>query len=169
MNLFIDTSSNRVTLIRFNELEYQEVIYDAHNDITLTVYEKIKQLFAGVGIKSIENIYVIVGPGSFTGLRVGVTIAKTFAMELGVNIYPINILKLYYLLYGQNIAIDAKGNKYFTYAGNDYLIKAKEEVANNYLIDPTIDVEMLMKKNVLDEFKLENYLDVKVEYLKEVI
>jgi tRNA threonylcarbamoyl adenosine modification protein YeaZ len=39
---------------------------------------------AGLDIKSIESVIVAVGPGSFNGLRVGVSAAKGLAFGLGI-------------------------------------------------------------------------------------
>ena len=44
--------------------------------------------------KNPEKIYVVNGPGSFTGVRLGVTIAKTFAYTLEIPIKTISSLEL---------------------------------------------------------------------------
>ena len=42
--------------------------------------------------QSIELVAVAVGPGSFTGLRIGVTTAKTFAYAVGAEVIGVNTL-----------------------------------------------------------------------------
>jgi tRNA threonylcarbamoyladenosine biosynthesis protein TsaB len=44
---------------------------------------------AGWGPGDLAEVYVSVGPGSFTGLRVGVTVAKTLALSLGLKIVAV--------------------------------------------------------------------------------
>ena len=43
---------------------------------------------AGVSLKDLDAVAVNVGPGSFTGLRVGVTLAKGFSESLRLKIIP---------------------------------------------------------------------------------
>jgi tRNA threonylcarbamoyladenosine biosynthesis protein TsaB len=43
--------------------------------------------------KSVELVVVTVGPGSFTGLRIGVTTAKAFAYAIGADVLGINTLE----------------------------------------------------------------------------
>ena len=45
-------------------------------------------------INDIDKIFVINGPGSFTGIRIGVTIAKTIAWSLKKDIVTISSLEL---------------------------------------------------------------------------
>lgn len=46
-------------------------------------------------MKDLDKIFVTVGPGSFTGTRVGLTIAKTVAWTLKLPVVPISTLELY--------------------------------------------------------------------------
>ena len=43
----------------------------------------------GVGPKDLAELYVSIGPGSFTGLRIGVTLAKTMSLTTGVKIVAV--------------------------------------------------------------------------------
>ena len=45
-------------------------------------------------LRDIDKILVCNGPGSFTGIRVGVTVAKTIAWALKIDIIPISSLEL---------------------------------------------------------------------------
>ena len=51
----------------------------------------IDRLCAGQGWKpaDIDEVYVSAGPGSFTGLRVGVTVAKTLALATGAKLVAV--------------------------------------------------------------------------------
>lgn len=56
----------------------------------------IHQLLAGIGWRpaDVQLIAVTVGPGSFTGLRVGVTTAKVLAYAVGAEVLGMNTLEV---------------------------------------------------------------------------
>ena len=96
ISLFIDTSIlfPTVSIIRDNE-----ELYRFHEQIKSDMSSKILSIIdAGLkktdlSLKSIDKIFVVTGPGSFTGVRIGVTIAKTIAWSLKKKIIPISSLE----------------------------------------------------------------------------
>ena len=57
--------------------------------------KKKEKCFEEAGLKpnDIDQIIVAIGPGSYTGIRIGVTIAKTMAWALNKKIIPISSLE----------------------------------------------------------------------------
>jgi tRNA threonylcarbamoyladenosine biosynthesis protein TsaB len=55
------------------------------------IITRIQMLCDRLGWKpnDIDEIYVSIGPGSFTGLRIGVTLAKTFAFATGARVVAV--------------------------------------------------------------------------------
>ena len=94
--LFLDTSSFFVTvsIIDNNEVvyNYQEEIKD---DMSSKILPIIRDGFNSLDfdIKDIDKIMVVNGPGSFTGVRIGVTIAKVIAYSLKKDIIIISSLE----------------------------------------------------------------------------
>jgi len=92
--LFIDTSSNKEIEVRLkiNRKEYivKQKIGLQKAQIVLPMIEEILQQNS-INLKDINQIRVNTGPGSFTGLRVGISIANTLGFFLAV---PINGKKI---------------------------------------------------------------------------
>lgn len=67
-----------------------------NSDMSTKIIPVMQELFNNLNMepKDIDKILVAVGPGSFTGIRIGVTVAKTFAWSLNIPIVPFSSLEL---------------------------------------------------------------------------
>lgn len=96
-SLFIDTSLNRiiVALIDNNTIlsYYNEECY---RDFSAQVMKIIDEQFqkTNLSVGDIDKLFVVVGPGSFTGIRIGLTIAKVMGWSLNKKIVPLSSLEL---------------------------------------------------------------------------
>ena len=94
--LFIDTcNSFIVSIIKNNEIIY--INKDSSNtDTSSKVMPIIDEAFksTNLDISNIDKIFVVNGPGSFTGIRVGVTIAKTISYCLNIPLIKLSELEL---------------------------------------------------------------------------
>lgn len=72
------------------ELGYEKWI--AHRELGVTLHEKIRGLLADNGLswQDIEGVVVYAGPGSFTGLRIGLCVGNALAQGLRVPIVSTN-------------------------------------------------------------------------------
>ena len=97
ITLFIDTSGANVSIaiIRDNKIlsAIQKEIPNMHSKYT-TKFIKDCLDEAGIDANDIDDIMVVNGPGSFTGVRIGVTIAKTYGYLIKKDITPISSLKM---------------------------------------------------------------------------
>lgn len=96
-SLFIDTSTKFITLsiIKDNKQCYffhEKVFEELSVKILPLISDALKQ--CNLKAHDINKIYIVTGPGSFTGIRIGLTIFKVIAWTLKIDIVPISSLEL---------------------------------------------------------------------------
>ena len=97
MNLLIDTASyNRLVSILDGDKEIITKMEKNDHSLSSRMLPMIDEAFLESHLTpdQIDTIFVVTGPGSFTGIRIGVTIAKTWAWTLHKKIVPISELEL---------------------------------------------------------------------------
>lgn len=72
-----------------DRVEYFE--WEAHRRLAETIHTKIDDVLQaqGKGLADIEAILIYKGPGSFTGLRIGMSVANALAHSLGIPILSV--------------------------------------------------------------------------------
>lgn len=70
----------------------QTIKWHAHRQLSETIHKKIKYLLKvhNIDWSDIDGIVVFKGPGSFTGLRIGMSVANALAYSLNVKIVATN-------------------------------------------------------------------------------
>ena len=182
ISLFLDSSDKKVivALLSGGKL-IDSIIEENDNHLSEKFLPMIERIIAKnqLQIDNIDAIYVINGPGSFTGVRVGLTTAKVMAWGLKKRIIPISELALlattltnkkYIVPY-----IDARRNAVYAgiydknlnsvmadaYISIDDLMKKIDHIEdvefvsyyNNieHTIEPNIDIEKIVQKHYNDE------------------
>ena len=142
--LTIDSSSNVLKLaLSYNGdrlVKSEEPAEQSHGQIIL---KKIDALFQSSSISKtdLDAIIVSTGPGSFTGLRIGIAAAKGIAVALGIEIASVNLFELAaYKLQHENeeilIVVPSKNEYFFVVPvfRNKYdLSKLKTATIKNFL------------------------------------
>ncbi len=129
--LFLDTASFFVNIAI---IDGDKIIHHQEkNDHKLSerIFFMLEKVFADANIKPImiDKIYVTNGPGSFTGIRVGLSIAKTFAWQQQIPICALSTFAFYASGYQKDLIIslpDKNGWGYMGYYGSDLAKKAEE-------------------------------------------
>ena len=94
--LYIDTTTSYLyTGIVVDGKLIAEIKENFGKDLSSVALKKISEMLDNSNLKpnDIDKIMVVNGPGSFTGIRVGVTIAKTYAYSLKKEIITISSLE----------------------------------------------------------------------------
>ncbi len=65
-----------------------EKVWEAHRQLADTLHISIESLLveAGYSLNDVERIGVYEGPGSFTGLRIGMTVANSLGYSLNIPV-----------------------------------------------------------------------------------
>jgi len=93
MLLYLDTSNNLQTIIKLGDQEFiTNYSSPRDQDVLGALGQALQQ--SGESLADLTEINVNTGPGSFTGLRVGLSIANTlsFALNLPLNHQPPGII-----------------------------------------------------------------------------
>ena len=177
MILFIDTHAELITValktdkelfIKTQESEYSHSIY------TMPMIESIFK-DNNLNEKDLKKIIVVNGPGSFTGIRIGLSIAKTMAYALKIEINTISSLTAYLVSNNTNekrkaVIEDNKGYYISVFDENNQNVEEEyySEVDNVNLpkVEEKLDVEKII--DYCKNMKSENPHFVKANYVKKI-
>ena len=165
--LYIDTSSDYLySGIIIDDKLVSSIKKKYEKDLSKEALPKIIELFdeANITPKDLDKIIVVNGPGSFTGIRIGITIAKTIAWALNINITPISGLTA--------MTISCNTNTYkmpLIDARRGYVYGAIYDKDNNKVIEDSHIAlkELLDKSKALDVVTVITNNDLDISIKKE--
>lgn len=165
-SLFLDTHDKNVVVILYKDgvLICNETIEsnNRHSVITIPTIKNVLDK-KEIDIKNINEIIVVPGPGSFTGVRIAVTIAKTMAYCLNIPIKTIDSLMLMAICIDDEkcVAIPDRNGAFVGYF--DSLNKPLKDYV---YINKSEYEELLLKEKVYHDIDID-YQKV-YEYLKNI-
>ena len=79
------------------------------------IMEEISEIFQKHTLKPtmIDSVVVSNGPGSFTGVRIALTVAKIISSQLNIPLYTLSTLQLYAGLDDVEVILDARSNRIY--------------------------------------------------------
>ncbi len=95
MNILVaDTSTEVLSIALFTENTYEERLVDGNFSHSENLLPEIEELLkrAGIGMKDLELLIVSKGPGSFTGLRIGMASMKGISSALSIPLVSVPTL-----------------------------------------------------------------------------
>ncbi len=161
---YLDTTSSYLyTAIVENNKIVDEVKKKFGRDLSAECLSEIEDMFNRCNLKpnDIDKIILVNGPGSFTGCRIGITIAKTMAWGLKIPITTISSLEAMALNgddYSYHIPlIDARRD--YVFAGI-YDQDNNEVLKGQYLKRETLEIAV---SNLGDEYVYITNDDIKID------
>lgn len=151
--LYIDTTTSYLYtgVVEDNNL-LREIKKEYSKDLSSVALKNISDMLDSINLKinDIDKIIVVNGPGSFTGIRIGVTIAKTIAYILKKDIITISSLEAMALSSKESITtvpiIDAR---------RGYVYGAIYDEFNNVILKDQyikLDTLLLACNNLIDDY-----------------
>ena len=137
-----------ITLSDGDKIIKSEMIYsDGENYHSAFLISTIVKVLRETGLepKDLDMIATDIGPGSFTGIRACVTVARVLAQQLNIQAVGVSSLEILSKILGDNdlVALDARKNKAYIYDGEvkgaielekvDELVKGKRIITDNSL------------------------------------
>lgn len=165
--LGIDTSTKICTCSIFDSengviAETSLSVKKNHSNIVMPIIDNLFKI-SDLNINDIDKIAVAIGPGSFTGVRIALGIAKGVAMALNKPLIAVNELDILEAIADGNEnetipLIDARKERvYYKYQGNyidDYLINLISNFDKNkkyvFVGDGAINYTNILKDNLGD-------------------
>lgn len=179
ISLFIDTSNSDVVigLLENGRLIEKETrsILNEHSKYAVSIIDEVLKK-ANISTNSVGEILVVNGPGSFTGIRIGLTISKVYAYLTNIKVILMSSLKCLALSKDKDnydyilSIIDAKrGNCYIGLYDKDYNEVITEHFTNmdevrdirnkykNILVVSNTEIDGISKIDRIDVEKIYNY------------
>ena len=119
ITLCMDTSHIYLSLalIRDDEIigQVQEECWKHQSE---EIFPKLEEMLSKLSLKSddINQIVITKGPGSYTGVRIAMTIAKVFCSMTNKPLYTLPTMLLYAGLDDCRVVLDARGKRIYTCA-----------------------------------------------------
>ncbi len=177
--LYIDTHYQDLTLaiLKDTNIIAQEVVSNAnHSDITISLLEDLLTK-NNITIDDLNQIIVINGPGSFTGVRIGIVIAKIIGYTKNIIVKPISYLQALSLNLDKEVYMGLR-DKNGVYIGHfnaqhklieDYFYLSNKEFQNynkEVILDNKVDIIKVLK--FVSQIEAPNIHNLKPLYIKKI-
>lgn len=156
--LYIDTHYTPlvIALYKDNEvIEIKELNSNLISEDTIPIIIKVLEE-CNIKVNDLQEIIVISGPGSFTGVRIGIVISKILSYTLNIPVKSLSYLEAMSLNYNYPVSVGIKDRngvfvgEFSNNSINYYYIKNNELEDKDIIFDTTIDL-IKVKKYMKDK------------------
>ena len=144
ISLYIDTSTKYLCIGIAKDYKviykYQQEAIQKQSELTIPTLSKALNE-NNLTLNDVDEVNVTIGPGSFTGIRIGMCVAKVLASMKNIPLKAISSLNSYASLGKKIVILDAKAKRVYLGIYND----------NEKVIDETV-VEIETFKEMLKDY-----------------
>ncbi|MBQ8452101.1 MAG: tRNA (adenosine(37)-N6)-threonylcarbamoyltransferase complex dimerization subunit type 1 TsaB [Clostridia bacterium] len=158
MGVYLKTDNNEFSFVDSNSKKHSDCLLEKVDDLLAS---------ANISIFDIDNLGVCVGPGSFTGIRVAVSLVKGLVVSIKdkVNVFVLSNFDIYDVYNKENsvLILDGFSNlvyvrKYQNHTFDDSCVEIEAVV--KYVLDTNADVYVQSQKlqNELKKYEINTIL-----------
>ncbi|MBR0295193.1 MAG: tRNA (adenosine(37)-N6)-threonylcarbamoyltransferase complex dimerization subunit type 1 TsaB [Bacilli bacterium] len=95
--ILLDSSNTKLAVgIAKNGIVLKSTIYEAWQEQSEHMIPELNEILNAFDVKKeeIDDAMVAIGPGSYTGVRIAITIAKTMGYALQIPVFPVSSLQI---------------------------------------------------------------------------
>lgn len=132
-SLILDCSCGMSVYVVDDEKIYSKIdnTQNKHSDEILVVIDKLL-LDASISVKELDNICVCIGPGSFTGVRVAISLAKGLSIGTGAKVFVLSNFDIFDIQDAKNYYLVLDGFSNFVYV---------RKCDNGKILDDCVDID----------------------------
>ena len=166
--LIMDTATNYSYLALIKERKVIDYIYEAGaSNHSETLMPRLEAMLKknNIVLKDVEEVYTGIGPGSYTGVRIAVVIAKMIGAMNNIKVYEFSTLSLIASSVDTESypLIDARrGNAYLSHFDKDLNRLMDDEVVNVNEFFNGKNKELIVESGLPNPIKLINSKEVKL-------
>ena len=135
ITVLLDSSNTNLSVgIAKDNVLLESISYEAwqrQSEYMIPELDKLLNKYQ-IDCSEIKDVIVAIGPGSYTGVRIAITIAKTICTALGAKLYPISSLRV--LKDGVNPSIcliNARSGRSYIGVYQNHKELLKDQIMNN--------------------------------------
>ena len=101
LSLLVNTTSPypEISFFYQNEVfEFRSDVLNSHSQNLITMLDKFL-VSENLNVSDIDDVYIVVGPGSYTGIRVGISFVLGLKLALSLNVIPVTIFDAVCLIF----------------------------------------------------------------------
>jgi len=178
--LFIDTHSEFITVALLNDNKVFLSEKESNQSHSIYLVPMINELMVdnNISFKDIKNVVAVNGPGSFTGIRIGLSVVKTISYSLNIPVYLVSSLEAQLVSSSLNsdkmaVISDSKGYYISVFDKNnnevipEVYMEEIDELRNKYtILDGKYDISKIVHYALKKEST--NVFSIKANYVKTI-